>query len=83
MASPCRSILIVDPSAEEESLSTARLTVVTDEGDRLCAVHKPGQSKSAAGARNVVSVLMPQQKDKSRDVHRRDFKSLKKDSVVF
>lgn len=36
------SILIVDPSAEEESLSTARLTVVTDEGDRLCAVHKPG-----------------------------------------
>lgn len=42
---PCSSILIVDPSAEEESLSTARLTVVTDEGDRLCAVHKPGQSK--------------------------------------
>lgn len=41
----CSSILIVDPSAEEESLSTAQLTVVTDEEDRLCAVHKPGQSK--------------------------------------
>lgn len=41
----CSSILIVDPSAEEESLSTAHLTVVTDEEDRLCAVHKPGQSK--------------------------------------
>uniref|UniRef100_A0A3Q3QLM3 Ribosomal RNA-processing protein 43 n=1 Tax=Monopterus albus TaxID=43700 RepID=A0A3Q3QLM3_MONAL len=36
------SILIVDPTAEEESLSTAHLTVVTDEEDRLCSVHKPG-----------------------------------------
>ncbi|KAM9333014.1 exosome complex component RRP43 [Pholidichthys leucotaenia] len=36
------SILIVDPTAEEESLSTARLTVVTDEEDRLCHLHKPG-----------------------------------------
>ncbi|KAK9536554.1 hypothetical protein VZT92_006327 [Zoarces viviparus] len=36
------SILIVDPTAEEESLSTAHLTVVTDEEDRLCIVHKPG-----------------------------------------
>lgn len=66
MDSPCSSILIVDPSAEEESLSTARLTVVTDEGDRLCAVHKPGQRKSAAA---LTSVLIPQQKVKSCDVH--------------
>ncbi|XP_075957745.1 exosome complex component RRP43 [Anarhichas minor] len=36
------SILIVDPTAEEESLSTAHLTVVTDDEDRLCIVHKPG-----------------------------------------
>lgn len=36
------SIIIVDPTAEEESLSTALMTVVTDEEDRLCAVHKPG-----------------------------------------
>ncbi|XP_067348317.1 exosome complex component RRP43 isoform X2 [Channa argus] len=36
------SILIVDPTAEEESLSTAQLTVVTDEEGRLCSVHKPG-----------------------------------------
>ncbi|XP_030602630.1 exosome complex component RRP43 [Archocentrus centrarchus] len=36
------SILIVDPTAEEESLSTAQLTVVTDEDERLCCVHKPG-----------------------------------------
>ncbi|XP_015235821.1 PREDICTED: exosome complex component RRP43 [Cyprinodon variegatus] len=36
------SILIVDPTAEEESLSTAHLTVVTDEEGRLCSVHKPG-----------------------------------------
>uniref|UniRef100_A0A2I4ATB2 Exosome complex component RRP43 n=1 Tax=Austrofundulus limnaeus TaxID=52670 RepID=A0A2I4ATB2_AUSLI len=38
------SVLIVDPTAEEESLSTARLTVVTDEDDRLCSLHKPGGS---------------------------------------
>ncbi|KAM3869245.1 exosome complex component RRP43 [Diretmus argenteus] len=36
------SILIVDPTAEEESLSTAQFTVVIDEEDRLCSVHKPG-----------------------------------------
>ncbi|XP_059207428.1 exosome complex component RRP43 [Centropristis striata] len=36
------SILIVDPTAEEETLSTAQLTLVTDEEDRLCIVHKPG-----------------------------------------
>ncbi len=37
------SVIIVDPTAEEESLSTALLTVVTDEEHRLCAVHKPGE----------------------------------------
>ncbi|KAG7269973.1 hypothetical protein CRUP_021828 [Coryphaenoides rupestris] len=36
------SVLIVDPTAEEERLSTAQLTVVTDEEDRLCSLHKPG-----------------------------------------
>uniref|UniRef100_A0A8C5BDR5 Ribosomal RNA-processing protein 43 n=1 Tax=Gadus morhua TaxID=8049 RepID=A0A8C5BDR5_GADMO len=36
------SILIVDPTGEEERLSTAQLTVVTDEDGRLCSVHKPG-----------------------------------------
>ncbi|KAL6098700.1 exosc8 [Pungitius sinensis] len=36
------SILIIDPTADEESLSTAHLTVVTDDEDRLCIVHKPG-----------------------------------------
>jgi len=39
------SIIIVDPTAEEESLSTALMTVVTDEKDRLCAVHKPGKQR--------------------------------------
>ncbi|XP_061103494.1 exosome complex component RRP43 [Conger conger] len=36
------SIVIVDPTAEEETLSTAMMTVVTDEEDRLCMLHKPG-----------------------------------------
>lgn len=51
----CSSILIVDPSSEEESLSTAQLTVVTDEGDRLCAVHKPGQKKSRLVNQDIMS----------------------------
>uniref|UniRef100_A0A3P8WX36 Ribosomal RNA-processing protein 43 n=1 Tax=Cynoglossus semilaevis TaxID=244447 RepID=A0A3P8WX36_CYNSE len=36
------SILMVDPTDEEESLATAQLTVVTDEEERLCCLHKPG-----------------------------------------
>ncbi|KAM8835654.1 exosome complex component RRP43 [Synchiropus picturatus] len=36
------SIVIVDPTLEEECLSTAQLTVVTDEDDQLCSLHKPG-----------------------------------------
>lgn len=39
-----KSIIIVDPTAEEENLLTAQLTVVTDEEERLCSVHKPGGS---------------------------------------
>ncbi|XP_068456677.1 exosome complex component RRP43 [Clinocottus analis] len=42
------SILIVDPTAEEESLSTSRLTVVTDDDERLCIVHKPGGTPLSA-----------------------------------
>ncbi|XP_030648547.1 exosome complex component RRP43 [Chanos chanos] len=38
------SVIIVDPTAEEEGLSTALMTVVTDEEDRLCMLHKPGGS---------------------------------------
>ncbi|XP_034034170.1 exosome complex component RRP43 [Thalassophryne amazonica] len=36
------SVLIVDPTADEETLSTARLTVVMNEDGTLCSVHKPG-----------------------------------------
>uniref|UniRef100_A0A8C9RAN6 Ribosomal RNA-processing protein 43 n=1 Tax=Scleropages formosus TaxID=113540 RepID=A0A8C9RAN6_SCLFO len=42
------TIVIVDPTAEEESLSTATITVVTDEDERLCALHKPGGSGLSA-----------------------------------
>uniref|UniRef100_A0A8C2U9M6 Ribosomal RNA-processing protein 43 n=1 Tax=Coturnix japonica TaxID=93934 RepID=A0A8C2U9M6_COTJA len=38
------TLLIVDPTAEEEDLATGTVTVVTDEDDRLCSVHKPGGS---------------------------------------
>ncbi|KAG7224550.1 hypothetical protein INR49_011302 [Caranx melampygus] len=36
------SILTVDPTSEEETLATAQLTVVMDDEDRLCSLHKPG-----------------------------------------
>ncbi|MGH0175972.1 UNVERIFIED_CONTAM: hypothetical protein FKN15_071781 [Acipenser sinensis] len=36
------TIIIVDPTVEEENLSTGMITVVTDEDEKLCAVHKPG-----------------------------------------
>ncbi|XP_028839146.1 exosome complex component RRP43 [Denticeps clupeoides] len=37
-----KTILIVDPTAEEESLSTGLMTVVMDEEGRMCCLHKPG-----------------------------------------
>uniref|UniRef100_A0A8C9NFD5 Ribosomal RNA-processing protein 43 n=1 Tax=Serinus canaria TaxID=9135 RepID=A0A8C9NFD5_SERCA len=39
------TLLIVDPTAEEEDLATGTVTIVTDEEGRLCSVHKPGTSK--------------------------------------
>ncbi|XP_027530307.1 exosome complex component RRP43-like [Neopelma chrysocephalum] len=37
------TVLIVDPTAEEEEdLATGTVTIVTDEEGRLCSVHKPG-----------------------------------------
>ncbi|NWX15227.1 EXOS8 protein, partial [Aegotheles bennettii] len=38
------TLLIVDPTAEEEDLATGTVTVVTDDDGRLCSVHKPGGS---------------------------------------
>uniref|UniRef100_A0A8C4UVV5 Ribosomal RNA-processing protein 43 n=1 Tax=Falco tinnunculus TaxID=100819 RepID=A0A8C4UVV5_FALTI len=38
------TLLIVDPTAEEEDLASGTVTVVTDEEGRLCSVHKPGGS---------------------------------------
>ncbi|XP_059153266.1 exosome complex component RRP43-like [Physella acuta] len=35
------SILLVDPTSEEESLSTGALTIIT-EGHNLCSIYKPG-----------------------------------------
>ncbi|XP_076129678.1 exosome complex component RRP43 [Alosa pseudoharengus] len=36
------TIIIVDPTADEESLATAVMTLVIDEEGRLCTAHKPG-----------------------------------------
>ncbi|XP_077014195.1 exosome complex component RRP43 isoform X3 [Tamandua tetradactyla] len=37
------TLLIVDPTGEEEHLATGTLTVVMDEEGRLCCLHKPGR----------------------------------------
>ncbi|KAG8007988.1 Exosome complex component RRP43, partial [Nibea albiflora] len=58
------SILIVDPTAEEESLTTSQLTVVTDEEGRLCAVHKPGgTSMSAEKLQECISRAVARQRE--------------------
>ncbi|KAJ6658270.1 hypothetical protein lerEdw1_020542 [Lerista edwardsae] len=44
------SLVIVDPTAEEEDLATGALTIVTDEEGNLCSVYKPGGS-ALAGAK--------------------------------
>lgn len=36
------SLVIVDPTAEEEDLAAGALTIVTDEEGNLCSVYKPG-----------------------------------------
>ncbi|KAF5916398.1 hypothetical protein HPG69_017633, partial [Diceros bicornis minor] len=36
------TLLIVDPTGEEEHLATGTLTVVMDEEGKLCCLHKPG-----------------------------------------
>ncbi|XP_078457000.1 exosome complex component RRP43 isoform X1 [Lampetra planeri] len=42
------TVLLVDPTDEEEALSCGTVTIVTDEADQLCAVHKPGGSPLSA-----------------------------------
>lgn len=49
------TLLIVDPTAEEEDLATGTVTIVTDEEGRLCSVHKPGTSKFTTRKPNVRS----------------------------
>ncbi|XP_038617545.1 exosome complex component RRP43 [Tachyglossus aculeatus] len=41
------TVLIVDPTGEEENLATGTLTVVMDEEGKLCCLHKPGGSALA------------------------------------
>lgn len=41
------TVIITDPNAEEESLSTDQVTVAVSEGE-LCLVHKPGGAALAA-----------------------------------
>nr|XP_006005267.1 PREDICTED: exosome complex component RRP43 isoform X1 [Latimeria chalumnae] len=38
------AIIIVDATAEEEDLATGTVTIVTDEQEKLCAIHKPGMT---------------------------------------
>ncbi|XP_029458590.1 exosome complex component RRP43 isoform X1 [Rhinatrema bivittatum] len=42
------TLLLVDPTAEEETLATGTITIVTDEDDRLCVLRKPGGSAMSA-----------------------------------
>ncbi|XP_036380922.1 exosome complex component RRP43 [Megalops cyprinoides] len=61
------SIVIVDPTSEEESLSTSMMTVVTDEDDRLCTLHKPGgTSLSGEKLQDCISRAMTRHREVSK-----------------
>ena len=34
--------MLTDPTNEEETMATGMITIVTNEDDELCSVHKPG-----------------------------------------
>lgn len=38
----CRQILIVDPTDDEENLSLSRLSIVMDDEEEICQIHKAG-----------------------------------------
>lgn len=39
----CSNIIITDPNAEEEGLSTGSVTIAVSDGE-ICLIHKPGGS---------------------------------------
>ncbi|KAJ7316138.1 hypothetical protein JRQ81_002300 [Phrynocephalus forsythii] len=58
------SLVIVDPTAEEEDLSTGMLTIVTDEEGKLCSVYKPGGSAlTEAKLQDCISRATTRQKE--------------------
>ncbi|XP_026857387.1 exosome complex component RRP43 [Electrophorus electricus] len=61
------TVIIVDPTAEEESLCRALLTAVTDEDDQLCALHKPGGiSLSAEKLQDCISRAVTRNREISK-----------------
>lgn len=38
----CRQLLIADPTDDEEDLSAGRFSIVMDDEEEICYVHKPG-----------------------------------------
>ncbi|XP_042305688.1 exosome complex component RRP43 [Sceloporus undulatus] len=58
------TVMVVDPTAEEEDLATGVITVVTDEEGKLCSVHKPGGSAlTGAKLQDCVSRATARQKE--------------------
>ncbi|XP_052036481.1 exosome complex component RRP43 isoform X1 [Apodemus sylvaticus] len=61
------TLLIVDPTGEEEHLSTGTLTIVTDEEGKLCCLHKPGGSGlTGAKLQDCMSRAVTRHKEVSR-----------------
>ncbi|KAH0628669.1 hypothetical protein JD844_010081 [Phrynosoma platyrhinos] len=61
--SASQSVMIVDPTAEEEDLATGVITVVTDEEGKLCSVHKPGSALTGAKLQDCISRATARQKE--------------------
>ncbi|XP_062869654.1 exosome complex component RRP43 [Trichomycterus rosablanca] len=65
------TVIIVDPTAEEESLATATLTAVTDEDERLCTFHKPGGSSlSAEKLQDCISRAVARNREITKLIHK-------------
>ncbi|XP_066555886.1 exosome complex component RRP43 isoform X2 [Amia ocellicauda] len=61
------TVIIVDPTAEEENLSTGMITIVTDEDEKLCAVHKPGGTElSGEKLQDCISRAMTRNREVSK-----------------
>ncbi|PIK47576.1 putative exosome complex component RRP43 [Apostichopus japonicus] len=71
------SILLADPTKEEETMATGVVTIVTTEDGNLCAVHKPGGSPLPVNKMQDCIARSKERANKVRKLLEKTFKSSK------